>query len=79
MVGLPKVKDGFIALWVIMDRLTKLAHFILVRDNISTNQLRQIYVRKTVKLHRVLKKIMSNKDIQLVSVFCQGLQNALGT
>lgn len=60
--GLLRVKGGFNALWVIMNQLTKLAHFILIRDNISTNQLGQIYIREIVKLHGLLRKIVSNRD-----------------
>lgn len=42
------------------------------------DQLGQIYIREIVKLHRVPKWIMSDRDTQLVSAFWQGLQRALG-
>ncbi|XP_044502571.1 uncharacterized protein LOC123223472 [Mangifera indica] len=62
MVRLPKVRGGFNALWVIVDRLTKLTHFIPVRDNMGTDQLGQIYIREIVKLHGVPKRIVSDRE-----------------
>lgn len=48
-----------------MDRLTKFAHFILVKDNTSSNN----NVRKIVRLHGVPKTIMSDRDMRFVLVF----------
>lgn len=69
MVGLSRAKRGYNALWVIVDRLTKLAHFILAKDITSIDQLGQIYVRKIVRLHGVPKTIVLDRDTRFVSTF----------
>lgn len=45
-----------------MDRLSKLTRFILVKYNINTDKLGQIYVKKIVRLYEVPKTIVSNRD-----------------
>lgn len=44
VIGLLMVRNGYNVLWVIVDRLTKLAHFTLVKDNMDPYRLRQVYV-----------------------------------
>ncbi|KAA3470832.1 reverse transcriptase [Gossypium australe] len=55
----PKKKD---AIWVIVDRLTKSAHFILVRIDFSLDRLAELYVSEIVKLHGVPVSIISDRD-----------------
>lgn len=79
VMGLSRVRGRYNALWFITDWLTKQAHFVPVKDNMDTKQLGKIYVREVVKLHKVPRRIVSDKDTQLVSTFWYGLQKALGT
>ena len=53
VVGLPRAQGGYDTIWVIVDRLTKLAHFLAIRNNYSLNQLAELYVDEIVKLHGV--------------------------
>ena len=62
-----------------MDRLTKSAHFILIRWGISLVQLAIEYVNEVVRLHGVPISIVSDRDPQFVSRFWQSLQAASGT
>ena len=79
IVGLPRVQRGYNAIWVIVDRLTKLAHFIPVKDSTTSDQLAQIYIREIVRLHGVPKTIVSDRDSRFVSAFWNSLQRSLGT
>ncbi|KAB2090244.1 hypothetical protein ES319_A03G111400v1 [Gossypium barbadense] len=67
------------AIWVIVDRLTKSAHFIPVRTNFSLDKLVELYIGEIVRLHVVLISIISNKDLRFTSRFWKKLQEVLGT
>jgi hypothetical protein len=59
IVGLPRTRDGYDSIWVIVDRLTKVAHFIPVKTTYSGAQLAELYVSRIICLHGVPKKIVS--------------------
>ena len=50
IVGLPKSKKGNDSVWVIVDRLTKSAHFILLRTTYTTEAYARIFIREIVQL-----------------------------
>ena len=60
MTGLPRSKDGYDSISVIVDRLTKLSHFLLVKVNYSVAKLARLYIKHIVCLHRVPISIVSN-------------------
>ena len=60
VVGLPRTRAGFDSIWVIVDRLTKLAHFLPVRTKFSLDRLVELYVNEIVRLHGVLVSIVSD-------------------
>ena len=51
VTGLARTTGGFDSVWVIVDRLTKSAHFLPVKKTYSTNRLARLYVNKIVCLH----------------------------
>ena len=55
------------AIWVTMDRLTKMAHFIPIRIDFSLSKLTKLYIREVVRLHRVPSSIVSDRDPQFTS------------
>jgi hypothetical protein len=61
IVGLPYIRDGYDSIWVIVDRLTKVAHFIPVKTTYSGAQLAELYMSRIVFLHGVPKKIVSDR------------------
>jgi hypothetical protein len=61
IVGLPRTQDGYDSIWVIMGRLTKVAHFIPVKTTYSGAKLAELYMSRIVCLHGVPKKIMSDR------------------
>ena len=78
VVGLPYAQGGYDAIWVIVDRLTKSAHFLPIRNNYSLNQLAELYVDERVKLHGVPVSIVSDRDPRFTFRFWPILQKALG-
>ncbi|GJR35437.1 reverse transcriptase domain-containing protein [Tanacetum coccineum] len=76
---LPKTSTGHDAIWVIVDRLTKSAHFISIRATDSMETLTRLYIKEIVSRHGVPISIISDHDSHFTSRFWQSLQNALGT
>ncbi|GJR93711.1 putative reverse transcriptase domain-containing protein [Tanacetum coccineum] len=76
---LPKTSSGHDAIWVIVDRLTKSAHFIPIRATDSMETLTRLYIKEIVSRHGVPISIISDRDSHFTSRFWQSLQNALGT
>ena len=79
VVGLPRSPRGKDAIWVVIDRLTKVAHFIPMKQTSSAADLVPLYIKEVVRLHGVPKSIVSDRDSKFVSKFWQSLHNAMGT
>ncbi|KAA3465783.1 DNA/RNA polymerases superfamily protein [Gossypium australe] len=76
--GLPLSPSKKDAIWVIVDRLTKSAHFVSVRTDYSLNKLAELYINEIVRLHGVSLFIVSDRDPRFTSRFWKKLQDALG-
>ncbi|GJZ18136.1 reverse transcriptase domain-containing protein [Tanacetum coccineum] len=76
---LPKTSNGHDTIWVIVDRLTKSAHFIPTRETYSMETLTRLYIKEIVSRHGVPISIISDHDSNFTSRFWQSLQSALGT
>jgi hypothetical protein len=57
IVGLPRTQDGYDSIWVIVDRLTKVAHFIPVKTTYSGAQLAELYLFVCMEDRRRLYQI----------------------
>ena len=79
MVGLPLTRRKHDSVWVIVDRLTKSAHFLLVRTDYSLDKLVELYIKEIVWLHRIPITIISDRDPRFTSRFWGKLEEALGT
>ncbi|KAL5562387.1 hypothetical protein UlMin_032134 [Ulmus minor] len=79
VVGLPKTNNGHDAVWVIVDRLTKSAHFLPIKITYSLEQLADLYVKEIVRLHGVPISIISDRDSRFTSAFWRSVQRAMGT
>ena len=73
VVGLPRTQQGYDAIWVIVDRLTKSAHFLPVKVSYSLDKLAEIYIREVVKLHGVPFSIVLDRDLRFTSKFWPSL------
>jgi hypothetical protein len=69
IVGLPRTQAGYDSIFVIVDSLTKVAHFILVKTTYSGAKLAELYMSRIVCLHGVPKKIVSDRGSQFTSKF----------
>jgi hypothetical protein len=79
VVGLPKTQKGHDSIWVIVDRLTKFAHFLPVRTTYGGEKLAKLYIENIVKLHGVPSRIVSDRGTQFTSRFWKSLHKAMGT
>jgi hypothetical protein len=79
IVGLPRTRDGYDSIWIIVDRLTKVAHFIPVRTTYTGAKLAELYMTRIVCLHGVPKKIVSDKGTQFTSRFWEKLHESMDT
>ncbi|GJW17847.1 putative reverse transcriptase domain-containing protein [Tanacetum coccineum] len=76
---LPRSKNRHDTIWVIVDRLTKPAHFLALREEYSTERLAKIYIDEIVTQHGVPVSIISDRDGRFTSRCWQTIQKALGT
>ena len=79
IVSLPRTHTTYDFIWVVVDRLTKAAHFIPVKTTYNSVVLAELYMAWIVCLHGVPKKIVSDRGTQFTSHFLQQLHEALGT
>lgn len=79
VTGLPRTAGGKDAIWVIVDRLTKSAHFLAIKKTDGVDVLAEKYLQEIVKLHGIPVSIVSDRDPRFTSMFWQAFQKALGT
>ncbi|GJZ87488.1 putative reverse transcriptase domain-containing protein [Tanacetum coccineum] len=75
----PRTSSGHDTIWVIMDRLTKSAHFLLMHEDYKMERLARLYLNEIVARHGVPISIISDRDSCFTSRFWQSMQEALGT
>ena len=69
VVGLPVTRRKHDLLWVVVDRLTKSAHFLPVRNDYSLDKLAKLYIREIVRLHGIPISIISDRYPRFTSRF----------
>jgi hypothetical protein len=69
IMGLPRTTKGYDSIWVIVDRLTKISHFLPVKIDHPIIVYAQLYIARILSLHGVPKTIVSNRGSQFVSKF----------
>jgi len=79
IVGLPRTQKGHDAIWVIVDRLTKVAHFIPVKTTFTVSKLAELYIDSILKLHRTPRSIVSDRGPQFTAKFWQSLHKSIRT
>ena len=75
----PRTQKKHDSIWVIVDRLTKFAHFLPVQMDYSMDRLAELYVNEIVRLHGIPLSIASSHDPQFTLRFWKELQSFLGT
>jgi transposase InsO family protein len=76
---LPRTQAGYDSIWVIVDGLTKVFHFIPVKTTYSGAKLAELYMSRIVCLHGVPMKIVSDRGSQFTSKFWEKLHENMGT
>ncbi|GJS84209.1 putative reverse transcriptase domain-containing protein [Tanacetum coccineum] len=76
---LPRTSSGHDTIWIIVDRLTKSAHFLPMREDYKMERLARFYLNKIVFRHSVPISIISDHDSRFTSRFWQSMQELLGT
>ena len=79
ITGFPMTVRQHDSIMVVVDRLTKVAHFIPVKTAYSASDVAQVFIKDVVKLHGVIKNIMSNRNAKFTSNFLKELFLGLGT
>ena len=79
VVGLPLTGRKHDLVWVVVDRLTKSAHFLPVRTDYSLDMLAELYISEIVWLHGIPISIISDRDLRFTPRFWGKLLEALGT
>jgi hypothetical protein len=79
IVGLPHTSRGYNSIWVIVDRLTKSAHFIPVAMTYRVGQYAELYVSHIVRYHSISNIIISDRGSIFVARVWEQLHECLGT
>ncbi|GJR83866.1 putative reverse transcriptase domain-containing protein [Tanacetum coccineum] len=79
IIKLPRTPSGYDSIWVIVDRLTKSTHFILVNKKFKMEKLTRLHLKEIVCRHGVPVLIILDRDPRFASRFWRSLQKSLGT
>ena len=79
ITGLSRSRNQYDSIWMIVDRLTKLAHFLPIRNNYSVEVYAKIYIEEIVRLYGAPVSIISYRGTQFLSQFWRSFQKGLGT
>jgi hypothetical protein len=79
ITGFPRSQKGHDAIFVVIDRFSKVAHFLPVKEMITASQLADLYVSRIVSLHGVPLEISSDRGSLFTSRFWNSFQEAMGT
>ncbi|GJY91348.1 putative reverse transcriptase domain-containing protein [Tanacetum coccineum] len=79
IIKLPRTRNRHDAIWVVVDRLSKSAHFLAIREDSSTDKLARLYTDEIFTRHGVHVLIILDRDARFTSRLWQTFQKALGT
>ncbi|CAN6454199.1 unnamed protein product [Victoria cruziana] len=79
VMGLPRTQRKHNVIWVIVDRLSKSAHFLAIRASMPLENLADLYISEIVRLHGIPRAIVSDRDPRFASRFWKAFQKDLDT
>jgi len=69
IIGLPKTPRKHDAIMVVVDKLSKVAHFVHVKSTNSASEVAQVFIKEIIILHGIQKNIISDRDAKFTSNF----------
>ena len=75
----PRTSSIYVPIWVVIDRLTKFAHFLAIKVTKKMEKFTRTYLKEIVKLHGVPLGIILDRDSRFTSRFWKSLRRSLGT
>ena len=78
-ISFPRTFRQDASIMVVVERLTKVAHFIIVKYTNSASEIAQVFIRKIVRLHNIPKNIVLDRDTKFTSRIWKEFFAGLGT